>query len=138
VEWLPQHLTDVEDAGAFKWTQTLDSQQGFGAWRFNSDHTGRRSINIEHYYDYRYNIQFMRLTSGFQLTCEIIDLFFAGTETTSTTLRWAIYYMAKYPEIQECVQNEIDAQIGSDRLPSMKDKLLLPYTEAVLNEVCGI
>ncbi|NWS62191.1 CP2J2 protein, partial [Chunga burmeisteri] len=29
-----------------------------------------------------------------------LDLLFAGTETTSTTLRWALLYMAIYPKIQ--------------------------------------
>ncbi|XP_053776806.1 cytochrome P450 2J2 isoform X2 [Desmodus rotundus] len=33
-----------------------------------------------------------------------LDLFLAGTETTSTTLRWALLYMAFYPEIQDNVQ----------------------------------
>ncbi|MBN3304571.1 CP2J6 protein, partial [Amia calva] len=37
-----------------------------------------------------------------------LDLFLAGTETTSTTLRWALLYMMKYLEIQEKVQAEID------------------------------
>jgi len=38
------------------------------------------------------------------LICSTLDLFFAGTETTSTTLRWALLCMALYPEVQgECV-----------------------------------
>ncbi|XP_034978025.1 cytochrome P450 2J2 isoform X1 [Zootoca vivipara] len=64
-----------------------------------------------------------------------LDLFFAGTETTSTTLRWALLYMAIYPEIQARVQAEIDSVIGQSRQPAMDDRDSMPYTNAVVHEV---
>ena len=30
----------------------------------------------------------------------VLNLFVAGTDTTGTTLRWALLFMAKYPKIQ--------------------------------------
>ncbi|XP_035295687.1 cytochrome P450 2J6 isoform X3 [Cricetulus griseus] len=69
------------------------------------------------------------------LICSTLDLFFAGTETTSTTLRWALLYMALYPEVQEKVQAEIDRVIGQKRQPSLADRESMPYTNAVVHEV---
>ncbi|KAM4655399.1 cytochrome P450 2J2-like [Amazona ochrocephala] len=64
-----------------------------------------------------------------------LDLLLAGTETTSTTIRWALLFMAKYPEIQARVQAEIDAVIGQARQPALQDRDNMPYTNAVIHEV---
>ncbi|XP_058513237.1 cytochrome P450 2J1-like isoform X1 [Ochotona princeps] len=77
-------------------------------------------------------------TSSFteqNLICCTLDLFFAGTETTSSTLRWGLLYMALYPEVQEKVHAEIDSVIGRWQQPSMAFRESLPYTNAVIHEI---
>jgi len=65
-----------------------------------------------------------------------LNLFFAaGTETSSTTLRWGFLFMLMHPDIQRKVQQEIDDVVGRERLPSMEDKTRMPYTEATLLEI---
>ncbi|XP_069550922.1 cytochrome P450 2J6-like [Brachyistius frenatus] len=64
-----------------------------------------------------------------------LDLFLAGTETTSTTLLWALIYLIKHPDVQEKVQAEIESVIGQIRQPTMADRTNLPYTDAVIHEI---
>ncbi|XP_056880939.1 vitamin D 25-hydroxylase isoform X2 [Takifugu flavidus] len=63
------------------------------------------------------------------------ELIIAGTETTTNTLRWAMLYMALYPNIQERVHREIDSVLANGRMPTLEDKQKMPYVEAVLHEV---
>jgi len=69
------------------------------------------------------------------LTVLLRDLIGAGTETTSTTLLWAILFMTKYPKVQEKLHKEIDLVLGKDRQPSRDDRPRMPYLEAFTNEV---
>ncbi|KAJ8017124.1 hypothetical protein DPEC_G00014500 [Dallia pectoralis] len=61
------------------------------------------------------------------------NLFAAGTDTTATTIRWGLMFIAKYPDIQDRVQEEISKVIGS-RQPMVEDRKNLPYTDAVIHE----
>lgn len=77
----------------------------------------------------------MLIFSDHQLTRTILDLFAAGTETTSSSLRWAIVYLIHNPEIQEKMRQEIYSVAGSSQIPKLHHQQNMPYTQAVLAEI---
>ncbi|XP_060639367.2 cytochrome P450 2C19-like [Anolis sagrei] len=68
------------------------------------------------------------------LMMTVYDIFFAATETTSTSLRYTLMILLEHPAVEAKVQEEIDQVIGRERPPAMKDRLGMHYTEAVLHE----
>nr|UPI11580.1 cytochrome P450 18A101 [Mythimna separata] len=62
------------------------------------------------------------------------DLFSAGMETIKSSLLWMIVFMLRNPEAKKRVQEELDAIIGRERLPTVEDMPHLPYTEATIME----
>ncbi|XP_013413870.1 cytochrome P450 2J5 [Lingula anatina] len=68
----------------------------------------------------------------------IVDLFSAGTETTSLSTTWAILFLVCYPEIQRELHKEIMQVIGNGRRPSLQDKPHLPYVQAFISEMMRV
>ena len=80
----------------------------------------------------------MRTNSGLtidDLACIMADFLAAGTETSSTTLKWILLFLTLYPSLQERFREEIEHVLGSDGRCEMSHLKSLPYTLSVITEV---
>ena len=62
------------------------------------------------------------------------DMFSAGFETTSTTLRWTIAFLVHHPQWQTEIQDQLDEVVGRDRMPGLDDRPRLPLVQATIME----
>lgn len=68
-----------------------------------------------------------------QLIEETGILFVAGHETSANALAWTLYLLAKHPEIQEDLRQELD-QVTPNRLPTFEDLRSLNLFTNVIKE----
>ncbi|KAJ8336609.1 hypothetical protein SKAU_G00378290 [Synaphobranchus kaupii] len=69
-----------------------------------------------------------------QLIACLLDLLFAGTDTTSNTLLFAFLHLMTHPDVQERCQKEIDEVLGEEEQASFEDRHMMPYTQAMIHE----
>src|SRR5690606_4902488 len=67
------------------------------------------------------------------LRSQLLTLFFAGHETSSTSLAWIFYLLDRHPDVRARVAAESVRVIG-DRLPSAADVEALGYIDQVVSE----
>ena len=67
------------------------------------------------------------------LVATAILFFFAGFDTTSTTLSIVVHALVHHPEVQEKVRKEIEEVIGEEEITAENLKEL-KYTENVIHE----
>ncbi|PFH57441.1 hypothetical protein XA68_15047 [Ophiocordyceps unilateralis] len=70
-----------------------------------------------------------------QLAFLLGELYETGSHTTSGALLVAILACVCYPQAMRSVQDELEAHVGPDRLPSFDDFPNLPYTQSFVQEV---
>ncbi|XP_075827142.1 cytochrome P450 3A11-like [Microtus pennsylvanicus] len=69
-----------------------------------------------------------------EIAAQAIIFIFAGYETTSSTLAFALHSLATHPDIQKKLQDEIDVALPNKAPPNYDKLMEMEYLDMVLNE----
>jgi hypothetical protein len=76
-----------------------------------------------------------KLLPHLELNYTVGSSYIAGSDTTSITLNYCILAAVLHPAMVKKAQAELDTIVGSNRLPTFRDKDRLPYIAAFIKEV---
>ncbi|KAL2774420.1 cytochrome P450 27C1 isoform 1 [Daubentonia madagascariensis] len=69
-----------------------------------------------------------------EIYANVTEMLLAGVDTTSFTLSWAVYLLARHPEVQQTVYQEIVKNLGERHVPTAADVPKVPLVRALLKE----
>nr|GMC93235.1 cytochrome P450 CYP736A12-like [Ipomoea batatas] len=77
--------------------------------------------------------------TSFQFTREhvksvMLDMLIASLDTSSSVIEWTMSELLKHPEVMRKVKEELEIQVGLDRMVEEKDLEQLKYLEIVIKE----
>ncbi|XAR63793.1 Flavonoid 3'-monooxygenase [Bertholletia excelsa] len=72
--------------------------------------------------------------SDVEIKALLLDLFTAGTDTSASTVEWAIAELIRHPNILARAQQELDTIVGPGRLVTESDLAQLTFLQAVIKE----
>ncbi|XP_017240751.1 iridoid oxidase [Daucus carota subsp. sativus] len=75
-----------------------------------------------------------RIISQKNITFIIVEMFVAGSETTSVTVEWALSELIRSPQCMKKAKDELERVIGARRKIKESDIDKLPYLQAVVKE----
>ncbi|KAM5544308.1 hypothetical protein V8D89_001968 [Ganoderma adspersum] len=65
----------------------------------------------------------------------VATMYVAGADTSNAMMGAFFLTMALHPEVQKKAQQELDAIVGTERLPDFSDRPSLPYVNAIVKEL---
>uniref|UniRef100_A0A914PTX2 Cytochrome P450 n=1 Tax=Panagrolaimus davidi TaxID=227884 RepID=A0A914PTX2_9BILA len=130
INWYWNELIEIRDTlWGILAEQILEHKKNFSPFVEPTDFT---YAYLNEIYDRKHNDKGMGFFDEKQLQMLLLDLFFAGMETTVTTAKWGILQIMTHPEAAKKAQDELDA------LPErivLADKSRLTYVNALINEI---
>ncbi|XP_076960148.1 flavonoid 3'-monooxygenase-like [Bidens hawaiensis] len=72
--------------------------------------------------------------SDIEIKALLLNLFVAGTDTSSSTVEWAMAELIRNPQILRQAQEEMDNVVGRDRLVTESDLGQLSFLQAIVKE----